>query len=95
MSHGPSVDWGKDNAIKHKTRIGLFLFFVYCLIYSGFVGINALMPKLMEKEIAFGLNLACVYGFGLILFAIVLGVIYNAVCTKIEDVMNHTKGDQS
>ncbi len=95
MAHGPSVDWGKDNAIKHKTKIGLMLFFVYFVIYAGFVGINALKPKLMEQEILFGLNLACVYGFGLIIFAIVLGMIYNAICTRAENVMNNKEGDES
>jgi uncharacterized membrane protein (DUF485 family) len=47
----------------------------------------------METEIFFGLNLAIVYGFGLILFAIILGIIYNYFCTKKEDELNiNTKG---
>ena len=51
----------------------------------------------MEKELFGGLNLAIVYGFGLIIFAIVLGLIYNYVCTKKEVELNtetDTKGDE-
>ena len=36
----------------------------------------------------FGLNLAVVYGFGLIVLAIVMGVIYNHVCTGYENRLN-------
>jgi uncharacterized membrane protein YciS (DUF1049 family) len=36
----------------------------------------------------FGLNLAVFYGFGLILSAIIMGIIYNAICTRYENEMN-------
>ncbi len=93
MGHGPSVDWGKDNAVQYKTHIGLILFLIYSLIYLGFVMINALRPSLMEIQVVWGLNLACVYGFGLIILAIVMGTIYNAMCTRAENMMNGKKGD--
>jgi uncharacterized membrane protein (DUF485 family) len=35
-----------------------------------------------------GLNLAIVYGFGLIVLAIIMGLIYNHLCTKKEDELN-------
>jgi uncharacterized membrane protein YciS (DUF1049 family) len=35
-----------------------------------------------------GLNLAVVYGMGLIILAIIMGIIYNNMCTKAEDQMN-------
>ncbi len=92
MGHGPAADWGEDNAVKYKTKVGIILFFVYCTIYSGFVAINALNPSLMSIKVIFGLNLACVYGFGLIVLAIVMGTIYNAMCTRAEDMLNK-KGD--
>ena len=88
MSHGEASSWGKDNASDFKTKMGINLFFVYCIIYSGFVAINTVKPKLMEANIIFGLNLACIYGFGLIILAIIMGLIYNSVCTKAEDRMN-------
>ena len=37
-------------------------------------------------------NLAIVYGFGLIVLAIVMGFIYNAMCSKLEDKMNKKGG---
>lgn len=94
MGHGPATDWGQDNAAQYKTKVGLILFFVYCLIYSGFVCINTLNPSLMGIKVIFGLNLACVYGFGLIVLAIIMGTIYNAMCTKAEDMLNSKKGEQ-
>jgi uncharacterized membrane protein (DUF485 family) len=35
-----------------------------------------------------GLNLAFVYGMGLIVLAAVMGLIYNYFCTKFENEMN-------
>ena len=96
MSHGPSTEWGEDKASDYKTTAGIKLFITYCLIYSGFIAINTIMPKLMETKIIFGLNLACVYGFGLILLAIIMGLLYNAACSKAEDTMNSSEeGEQS
>ena len=45
-------------------------------LYLGFVLINAFAPKRMEAIVFAGLNLAIVYGFGLILAAIFLALIY-------------------
>ncbi|MCP5514485.1 MAG: DUF485 domain-containing protein [Spirochaetales bacterium] len=93
MDHGPAVQLGPDNAIRYKSKLGVILFFVYAFIYGLFVAINTFNPVIMETEIFFGLNLAIVYGFGLILFAIILGIIYNYFCTKKEDELNiNTKG---
>lgn len=60
------------------------LFVVYGLVYAGFIVINTLSPKTMGETVVWGLNLAVVYGMGLILFAVVLGLVYNAVCTRAE-----------
>jgi len=91
MGHGPSTSWGKDNASEYKTKAGIKLFLIYCLIYSGFVIINTIKPKLMSLKVIFGLNLACVYGFGLIILAIVMGLLYNAACSRAEDTMNSSE----
>ncbi len=88
MNHGPAVELEKDNSAERKSKLGLILFFVYSLIYIGFVAINIANPKFMETKIIFNLNLAVVYGFGLIIVAIVMGLIYNHVCTKWENEMN-------
>lgn len=60
------------------------MFAVYAAVYFGFVIINTLAPKLMGKKIFLGLNLAVTYGFGLILLAIISGMIYNRICTRKE-----------
>lgn len=85
MDHGPAVHTFEHEELKdYKQKLGLKLFLVYGLIYLIFVGINTLLPGLMEKVVFLGLNLAIVYGFGLILFAIILGLIYNSFCTRKE-----------
>lgn len=88
MLHGEAVKMEKDESIAAKTKLGLILFAFYSAIYAGFVIINTLTPKTMGTRIFLGLNLAVVYGFGLIILAIIMGVIYNRICTKMEDRMN-------
>ena len=39
---------------------------------------------MMEKEAFMGMNLAVTYGFGLIVFALILAVIYNQLCNNKE-----------
>jgi len=93
MDHGPTSEWGEDRASEYKARLGIYLFIVYCIVYAGFVVINTVSPKVMGVIIFAGLNLAAVYGFGLILLAIVMGLIYNAMCTAAEDRMNASAGE--
>ena len=87
MDHGPATDWSKDRASGFKTRIGIWMFFLYAIIYAGFVLINAINPKLMGSDIG-GSNLAIIYGFGLIVFALMLAFVYNAICTAAEEELN-------
>jgi uncharacterized membrane protein (DUF485 family) len=95
MDHGPPAPVEQDNAIGPKTRLGVILFIVYGLFYAGFVVINTLSPATMGQEILWGLNLAVVYGFGLIIVAIILGLIYNYTCTRIERNLNHTPEERA
>jgi uncharacterized membrane protein (DUF485 family) len=85
MHHEPNERTGKDASTDYKARLGLILFFFYGLIYAGFVLINTLDPKLMGRDVLGDLNLAVVYGFGLIILAIVMGLIYHVACTRAED----------
>jgi uncharacterized membrane protein (DUF485 family) len=87
MLHEPAAQAGKDPASEVKKKIGIRMFIAYGIIYAGFVIINTVAPKLMGVQVIFGLNLAVTYGFGLILLAIVSGLIYNHICTKKEDEM--------
>lgn len=94
MEHGSPAELKQDNASDVKARIGLVLFVVYGLVYAVFVIINTVSPKIMNQTVIFDLNLAVVFGFSLILLAIIMGLIYNAICTHYEKKLN-TKGDDS
>ena len=84
MSVEPTEKTNQRDASAVKTLLGIKLFIVYTLLYAGFVAINTIWPKTMGIEIMWGLNLAVVYGFGLIFFAIILGLIFHAMCNSIE-----------
>lgn len=84
MLHEPSLPVGKDPAGPYKTRLGIRMFIGYCLFYAGFVAINLLSPKAMAATVFLGLNLATVYGFALIIVALIMALIYNACCTAKE-----------
>jgi len=88
MHHGPAVELGVDHAAKRKSRLGVVLFFVYLIVYAGFVAVGVADYTLMGEIVLGNQNLAVVYGFGLIILAIVMGVIYNFYCTKFENKMN-------
>lgn len=88
MDHGPAVQLGEDKASAAKSKLGIYLFIFYSLVYSGFVLINTIAPKTMGVHVFCGLNLAVVYGFGLIILAIVMGLIYNHICTGLENKLN-------
>lgn len=88
MLHEPAVELGADYASRKKTRLGLILFFVYAVIYAVFVLLGLFSADTLGMIVLAGLNLAVVYGFGLILLAIVMGLIYSWVCTRMEDKMD-------
>jgi len=63
----------------------------------GFVAINLIAPLLMEKSIILGLNLATVYGFALIIVALVQALIYDALCrrkeSQLSNIQNNKEGE--
>ena len=89
MLHEPAQqDHSEDHAAEFKTKIGIRLFIVYALVFAGFVLINTFAPQVMGAVVFLGLNLAVTYGFALIILAVVLGIIYNIVCTAKEKELN-------
>ena len=64
----------------HNARLGLGLFVLYLLLYGGFVGLATFAPTAMGKPALAGVNLAVVYGFGLIVAALVLALVYMLLC---------------
>ena len=67
-----------------NARYGLWLFSLYVILYAGFMGLSAFEPQLMSKTPFGGVNLAILYGFGLIVAALVLAVIYMILCRRRE-----------
>ena len=65
---------------RRNSRIGLVLFGIYLVLYGGFVLLNAFSPETMEKTPMAGVNLAILYGFGLIIAALVLALLYGWLC---------------
>ncbi|MHB1253616.1 MAG: DUF485 domain-containing protein [Candidatus Humimicrobiaceae bacterium] len=87
MEHEHYSKWDKDKSTAFKAKIGLWMFLGYSVVYAGFILINVIDPKLMAIDVG-PLNLAIVYGFTLILLALIMALIYNKVCTNAEKTMN-------
>ena len=71
-NHQPTVD--------RNARYGLILFALYVALYLGFVLLNAFAPERMQKPVMAGVNLAIVYGMGLIVAALFLALVYMVLC---------------
>ena len=84
MHHEPAKPAGKDPAGPYKMRLGIWMFIFYALFYGGFVAINLLNPSVMGTIVFSGLNMATVYGFSLIIVALIEALIYDAMCRKEE-----------
>jgi hypothetical protein len=93
MLHEPATPAGKDPAGPYKMRLGIRMFIFYALFYAGFVAINLLFPLAMGSIIFLGLNLATVYGFLLIIVALIEALIYNYMCHKKEIELAHLDPD--
>lgn len=63
-----------------NAAIGRVLLVVYTLLYGGFVLLNAFSPGTMEITPLPGINLAILYGFGLIVAALFLALLYGWLC---------------
>lgn len=83
--HVNNTSTEKESLTKRKAGLGIRLFFIYLICYAGFVVIGVFQYELLAIQVLGGLNLALAYGIGLIVFAVVLGVVYNYYCTKYED----------
>jgi len=63
----------------------MILFLLYLLLYGGFVLLNTFSPTTMEETPIEGINVAILYGFGLIVSAFVLALLYGLLCTADGD----------
>ena len=70
-----------------------WMFAIYSLLYVGFVAINLIKPQMMESTVLSGLNLAVVYGFGLIIVALIQALLYDAMCNRRERALAEPSGE--
>ncbi len=84
MLHEPATVHGVDEAAAYKKRLGLWMLLFYSVLYIIFIIINVVWPKSMGTIVVYGLNLAIVYGFALIIIAFLLAIAYNWLCTRHE-----------
>ncbi len=63
-----------------NARTGLWLFAIYLAAYVVFVGLAAYAPQIMGRPSSLGPNVAILYGFGLILGAVLLAMLYMLLC---------------
>jgi len=81
------------HAIAKNSRIGLVLFFIYLLFYGGFVYFSAFRSEAMAGHAFAGVNIAVVYGFGLIVVALVLALIYLKLCVHVDESQDGGRGE--
>jgi uncharacterized membrane protein (DUF485 family) len=80
MSNGPATEWKEDEKTsKAKSKLGIWMFAGYSIVYAVFIILNVVNPGLMGLDVGM-LNIAIVYGFGLIMLALIMALIYNALC---------------
>ncbi len=68
-----------------NSRLGMAFFAVYLFLYGGFVLLNTFSPTTMEVTPIEGINVAILYGFGLIVSAFLLALLYGFLCTAEGD----------
>lgn len=95
MLHEPATPAGKDPAGPYKMRLGIWMFIFYSLFYASFVAINLLNPLAMGAIVFLGLNLATVYGFALIIVALIEALVYDGLCRKKEAEFDRAKKPQN
>ena len=67
----------------YNARLGLVLFAFYLAAYVGFVVLSAWSKEslgAMKQPALAGVNFAVIYGFGLIIGAFVVSIIYMLLC---------------
>jgi len=84
MLHEPATPAVKDPSSPYKIKLGVRMFIVYLIFYVCFVAINLIFPKSMGIIILGSLNLVTVYGFALIIVALIEALIYDFLCRKKE-----------
>jgi uncharacterized membrane protein (DUF485 family) len=69
-----------DAHVTPNVKLGLGLFILYLVLYVGFMAIATFQYELFASAPFGGVNLAIIYGMGLIVSAFVLAIIYMMLC---------------
>ncbi len=82
FDHGPpaEVEQEHEPTSARNARAGLVLFVIYFALYLGFMLLSAFWPEQLDAIVFAGLNLAIVYGIGLIFVAVALALVYSWIC---------------
>lgn len=67
---------------RYNRRLGLLLFALYFVVYTGFVALTAIRYESTGSAVFLGLNLAVVYGFALIIGAFALSILYMCLARR-------------
>ena len=67
----------------YNARMGLVLFAFYLAAYVGFVYLSAMRQDVLRQPSLGGVNIAVLYGFGLIIGAFVVSIIYMLLCKNV------------
>lgn len=71
-----------DAVVRYNARLGVVMFLVYFALYAGFILITTFKYEWMAYQFTPGLNLAIVYGMGLIAAAVVMAIVYMVLCKR-------------
>jgi uncharacterized membrane protein (DUF485 family) len=83
VDHGPATEWKEEKSQNFKAKLGIWMFALYTPIYFAFVISAVVSPQFMARDVG-KLNVAIVYGFMIIVLAIVQALIYNWICDRRE-----------
>ncbi len=81
LDHGGESTEARDESVeRHNARVGMVLFIAYLAVYAAYMVVNVLVPEWMDVVPFWGLNLAVLWGMGLIVGALILSIIYMLLC---------------
>ena len=76
----PAVRAAHDAHVSPNAGLGMGMFVLYLLLYLGFMGIAVYDYELFGIVSVGGVNVAILYGVGLIVAALILAMIYMLLC---------------
>lgn len=92
--HGKTEHMKDTKSSKVKEIVGQWLFMLYTIFYAIFILTNVMSPRFMGIDVG-ALNIAIVFGFGLILLAIILAFAYNHISTHVEQAFDSHEHEKS